>query len=213
METDTTFKPITEPIAPLSYVKRRVKQLGAVLLLLVVYLSWQLWDIDHVGYADDGSKADCAIVLGAAAYHKKPSPVFKARIDHALKLYQEGRVGKILLTGGFGKNAQYAESEVAYQYCKKRGVKEQDLLLEKESATTEQNIIQAERVMQKNGLETALIVSDPWHLKRALAMASKHQLSAKGSATLTSMYRSDQSRWTFQLRELYYLHVWRLAAE
>lgn len=194
-------------------VKRRIAQLIVLMLLLCFYIGWQLWDIGHVGHSDDGSKADCAIVLGAAAYHNKPSPVFQARIDHAVKLYKEGRVEKILLTGGFGKNAEYSESEVAYKYCIEQGVKEADLLLEKKSETTEQNIIQAEIIMEEKGLDSALLVSDPWHLKRALAMAGKHDVSAKPSATQTSMYRSDKNRWTFQIKELYYLHVWRLAGE
>lgn len=182
-------------------------------ICLLVYASWQAWDINRVGYSDDGSHADCAIVLGAAAYHKKPSPVFKARIDHAIKLYKNGRVDKVLLTGGFGKNAEFSESEVAYEYCKANGIPQKDILLEKKSQTTEQNIIEAQKVMQKEGFKNALIVSDPWHLKRSLAMTAKHHLSAKPSATQTSMYRSEKSQWQFLLREMYYLQVWRLAGE
>lgn len=192
---------------------RRVKWLSVFLLLLFFYASWQVWDINRIGFSDDESNADCAIVLGAAAYHTKPSPVFQARIDHAIKLYKEGRVGKILLTGGYGKNAEFSESEVALKYCKKRGVPERDILIEKESQTTEQNIIEAEMVMRQRGLKSALLVSDPWHLKRALAMAQKHGVEAEPSATQTSMYRSEKTQWGFLLRELYYLHVWRLACE
>ena len=192
---------------------RRVKWLSVSLLLLFCYASWQAWDINRVGYSDDGSKADCAIVLGAAAYHTKPSPVFQSRIDHAIKLYKEGRVAKILLTGGYGKNAKFSESEVALEYCKKCGVPSSDILIEKESQTTEQNIIEADKVMHQKGLNSALLVSDPWHLKRALAMTRKHGLDALPSATQTSMYRSGKNQWGFLLRELYYLHVWRLAGE
>lgn len=192
---------------------RRLRWISTLAICLLIYAGWQAWDINRVGYSDDGSKADCAIVLGAAAYHKKPSPVFQARIDHAIKLYKAGRVEKVLLTGGYGKNAEFAESEVAYQYCKANGVPEKDILLEKKSQTTEQNIIEAEKVMQQEGFENALIVSDPWHLKRALAMTAKHDVSAKPSATKTSMYRSEKSQWQFLLREMYYLHIWRLAGE
>jgi uncharacterized SAM-binding protein YcdF (DUF218 family) len=189
-------------------------KLAAVLCLVcLAYVVWQAWDINHVGYSDDGSAADCAIVLGAAAYHKKPSPVFKARIDHAIKLYREGRVGRILLTGGYGKNAEFAESEVAYAYCVAEGVPEEDILLEKKSQTTEQNLIEAKPLMEAQGMKTALLVSDPWHLKRGLAIAKKHGVSAKPSATRTSMYRSELSQWKFLLREMYYLHVWRLVGE
>ncbi|MFC4991857.1 YdcF family protein [Rubritalea tangerina] len=192
---------------------RRLKWLSLAVVLAFGYVIWQLWDINRVGFSDDGGEADCAIVLGAAAYHKKPSPVFQARIDHAIKLYKDGRVSKVLLTGGFGENAQFAESEVALEYCKKMGVPERDLLIEKQSQTTEQNIIEAQQVMQQEELDSALIVSDPWHLKRALAMTRKHDLEASGSATRTSMYRSEKSKWGFLMRELYYLHIWRLAGE
>lgn len=184
-----------------------------VAVLLTVYITWQAWDINHVGYSDDGASADCAIVLGAAAYHTKPSPVFKARIDHAIKLYQEGRVNVVLLTGGYGKNAPFAESEVAYNYCVSNGVPRERILLEKNSQTTEQNIIEAKKLMNSSGLKTALIVSDPWHLKRGLAISKKHGVSAKPSATRTSMYRSEKSQWQFLLREMYYIHLWRLAGE
>lgn len=178
-----------------------------------MYLGWQVWSIDRFGHDDDGGRADCAIVLGAAAYFNKPSPVFQARIDHAVKLYREGRVDKIILTGGYGRDAEFAESEVAYAYCQKMGVPEEVLFLEKSSKTTEQNLIQAGMLMEREGLKDALLVSDPWHLKRAAAMAAKHGISSKPSATTTSMYRSAESRWGFLLRELYYIHVWRLAGE
>jgi uncharacterized SAM-binding protein YcdF (DUF218 family) len=153
---------------------RRLKIVALIFVVLAAYVGWQAWSINHIGYTDDGSTADCAIVLGAAAYHKKPSPVFQARIDHAIKLYQEGRVKVILLTGGYGKNAEFSESEVAYQYCLEKGVPERAILLEKKSLTTEQNLIEAEKLMEQSKVSTALLVSDPWHLKRALAIASKH---------------------------------------
>lgn len=192
---------------------RRFKVAAFVLILFTAYVGWQAWSINYIGYSDDGGKADCAIVLGAAAYHKKPSPVFQARIDHAIKLYKEGRVKTILLTGGYGKNAEFSESEVAHDYCVANGVPEDAILLEKKSLTTEQNIIEAEKLMYERRLRSALLVSDPWHLKRALAIADKYEVSAKASATRTSMYRSEKSQWTFLLREMYNLHLWRFVGE
>lgn len=205
---------VSEGIEKLEGGQRKwLKRVAIFAGILLGYLGWQLWDIDRFGHHDEGGSADCAIVLGAAAYYNRPSPVFRARIDHAVKLYREGRVEKILLTGGFGKDAEYAESEVAYQYCLEKGVPEKDLLLEDTSKTTEQNLIQAARVMEANGLETALLVSDPWHLKRAAAMARKHGIKSAVSATETTMYRSASSRWGFLWRELYHIHVWRFAGE
>lgn len=178
-------------------------------ILLTAYSGWQMWNIHRFGHEDDGSKADCAIVLGAAAYHDKPSPVLKARLDHAISLYKSGRVGAILLTGGFGKGADYAESEVALNYCLKQGVPKKDLFLETNSKTTEQNIMEANKMMSESGFQNALIVSDPWHLKRACDMAAHYGFDAKPSATKNSRYKSDESKINFIWREFYKLHLWR----
>lgn len=189
--------------------RKWLKRVLLVLAVFCIYACWQVWDIHRYGHSDDGSHADCAVVLGAAAYHNKPSPVFQARIDHAIKLYKEGRVDKVILTGGFGKDAQFAESEVAYNYCVKNGIPERDLYKETKSKTTQQNIIQAKAIMKLHGLDSALLVSDPWHLKRAHGIAEKYDLPNKPSATLTTMYKSDESKLKFLLREFYYIHVWR----
>ena len=76
----------------------------ATLLLLLIYSAWQLWDIERVGNLDQNEKADCAIVLGAAAWHNKPSPVLKERLNHAIGLYKTDRVRALVLTGGYGKD-------------------------------------------------------------------------------------------------------------
>ncbi|MFC5050716.1 YdcF family protein [Rubritalea spongiae] len=193
--------------------RRRLKIGALILVLLLAYMGWQAWSIHHIGYSDDGSNADCAIVLGAAAYHTKPSPVFQARIDHAIELYKDGRVKSLVLTGGYGKDAEFSESEVAYDYCVENGIPERDLFIEKKSQTTEQNIMEAQKLMRAENFDNALLVSDPWHLKRALAMAKKHDVEAKPSATRTTMYRSEKSQWQFLLREMYHIHVWRLVGE
>ena len=81
-----------------------------------LYFSWQAVSIHPYGFRDDGRSADCAIVLGTAAWHNKPSPVFEERLNHAIKLYEDGRVKALVLTGGFGTNAPKSESQVAKTY-------------------------------------------------------------------------------------------------
>jgi len=187
--------------------RTRTKSIALLLLLYLAYSGWQLWDIHRFGHSDDGSTADCAIVLGAAAWHNKPSPVFEARIDHAIKLYKQGRVNKLILTGGHGKGAQYAESEVAQSYCHQQGIPLQDLIIETQSNTTSQNFAEAKKLMRLQKLNNALIVSDPWHLKRAQSLANLRGLQAKPSATETSRYQSIGSKLSFLLREYLYLHM------
>lgn len=178
-------------------------------LLLASYTVWQMWEINRFGHIDDGSSADCAIVLGAAAYHQKPSPVLKERINHAILLLKTNRVKAIILTGGYGENAEYAESEVARKYCLENGVLPHQVHIETSSQTTKENIIEAKKIMDDQGFKTALIVSDPWHLKRAHNIAKHYDVSAKVSATKTSLYTSDKIQLKSLCKEFFNIHLWR----
>lgn len=177
---------------------------------LLAYLCWQAWSIHRFGFSDRGQTADCAIVLGAAAYHDRPSPVLKERINHAITLYKSGRVPRIILTGGFGKGAPYAESEVALEYCVKKGVPREALLHETNSHTTYQNLREAKVHLDAHSWSSALVVSDPWHLKRAVAMARRLGVEAHPSGTLSTRFESPKAQLHFVLRELYFYHQFLL---
>jgi uncharacterized SAM-binding protein YcdF (DUF218 family) len=186
--------------------KKNLRIFLGVTLALLAYLTLQAVSIHRFGFSDDGRSADCAIVLGAAAYHNKPSPVFTERINQGIRLYQEERVKFIILTGGFGDGAPFAESEVALDYCLDQGVPREALLLETKSKHTQENLKEAKLVMDERGWKTALVVSDPWHLKRALAMAHSKGIDAQPSGTTSSRYESPKARAGFLLRELYFYH-------
>lgn len=180
-----------------------------VCVLGACYSAWQMWDINRFGHDDDGTAADCGIVLGAAAWHDKPSPVFKERINHAILLLKQKRIKGIILTGGYGDKAEYAESVVARDYCLKNGVLPEQIHIEITSQTTEQNITEASKIMIGQGFQTALIISDPWHLKRACKIAKHYGIEAKPSATRTSLYISEKSKSQFIWREFKFIHFWR----
>ena len=186
--------------------KKNLRIFLGVTLALLAYLTLQAVSIHRFGFSDDGRSADCAIVLGAAAYHNKPSPVFTERINQGIRLYQEERVKFIILTGGFGDGAPFAESEVALDYCLDQGVPREALPLETKSKHTQENLKEAKLVMDERGWKTALVVSDPWHLKRALAMAHSKGIDAQPSGTTSSRYESPKARAGFLLRELYFYH-------
>lgn len=173
---------------------------------LVLYLIGQVIAISRYGFQDDGQNADCAIVLGGAAWHNKPSPVFKERLNHAIKLYLEGRVGALVLTGGKGAGAPYSEGEVARDYCLERNIPEHALFMEGHSTTTIQNLEEAGKILAKQNFRSALVVSDPWHLKRGVLIARRLGLEASPSGTRTSRFKSLKSRTHFALRELYLYH-------
>jgi uncharacterized SAM-binding protein YcdF (DUF218 family) len=186
-------------------VKRFAKRAGATAgLLLLVWLSVLAVQISAAGVATRTEEADVAIVLGAAVYGDRPSPVFEERIKHGIALYREGKVRVLLFTGGYGEGAPSAEAQVARRYAIAKGVPSGDILIETVSHTTRGNLVQARGVMLANGLRSALIVSDPLHMKRALRMASDLGIEAHAAPTPTSRYRSWHSKAGFLLRELYF---------
>ena len=205
--TETEGPSPDAPVRAPRWKKRVVRIVLLTMLAAVVYTGWQTLSIHSYGFRDDGRKADCAIVLGTAAWHNKPSPVFEERLNHAIKLYQEGRVKALVLTGGRGKGAPFAEAQVAYDYCVKQGVPKTALFREAESRTTTENLSGAKEVLDREGLKSALIVSDPWHLKRGVLIAKRQGIDASQSGTKTTRFESFRSRTSFLLRELYLYHV------
>jgi len=148
--------------------------------------------------------AQAAIVLGAAVRGNQPSPVFAERINHGITIYRAGQVRTLLFTGGIGQGKQIAESEAAKQYAMARGVPVSDILTEAESHTTDENLRFAKRVAEQHHLLSFLIVSDPLHMKRAMAMAHDLGLQALPSPTPTTRYRTLQSQLGFLAHETYF---------
>lgn len=172
------------------------------LLWLCAVAGYIVW----VGERDQAAAADVIIVLGAAAYDARPSPVFEERIRHGIDLYQRGLASRIIFTGGFGTGARFSESQVAQRYALRRGVPAQAILIETQSRTTRQNLQHAAALMGENHLRRAIIVSDPLHMARALRLARELQIDALGSSTPTSRFRSFDTRWRFLLQEVYFFH-------
>lgn len=182
----------------------RTWALGGVLLLLWLFaLAVQ---IVAAGRPSPARRSDAAIVLGAAAYDARPSPVFEERIRHAVRLHRFATVRKLLFTGGYGPGARHAEASVGRRYALNHGVPAADILTETTSRTTHGNLVEARRVMRRHRLRTALIVSDPLHLKRALRMVDDLGIDATGTPTPTSRFRTWRTKTGFLLRELYFFH-------
>lgn len=117
--------------------------------------------------------ADAILVLGAAQYNGRPSPVLKARLDHALDLYREGWAPRLIFTGGVGAGDTLSEGEVARRYAVEAGVPDSAILVDREGATSAASVDAAAVLMKANGLETALIVSDSYHMLRLVLLARR----------------------------------------
>jgi uncharacterized SAM-binding protein YcdF (DUF218 family) len=175
-----------------------------LLLLLVLWLWFLAIQIYHYSRESYSQPADVAIVLGAAVWNERPSPVFEERIKHAIDLYKSESVQAIIFTGGIGKGDRSAESQVAREYAILHGVPAEHVYYETRSRTTRENLQEAKRILDQRNLPNVVIVSDPLHMKRAVAIARDLGIAAQPSPTPTSRYRTWQSRLGFLLRETYY---------
>lgn len=185
--------------------------LRRLLVLLLLWLCGVALYIMHIGarddVADDGIRTDAIIVLGAAAYDARPSPVFEERIRHGIDLYKRGLAPMLIFTGGFGGNgARFAESQVGRRYALRHDVPDDAIMIETVSRNTRENLSEAATLMRQRELGRAVVVSDPLHMSRALRICGEVGIACLGSPTPTSRYRSFDTRWRFLLNEVYFFH-------
>lgn len=191
--------------------RRRWRWLRRLLLLTLLWLGGVALYIVLVGArdeaADDDVRADAIVVLGAAAYDARPSPVFEERLRHGIDLYKRGLAPTLIFTGGFGgTGARFAESQVGRRYALRNGVPDRAILIETVSHNTRENLGQAAALMAPRKLTRAIVVSDPLHLSRALRICRDIGIDCLGSPTPTTRYRSFATRWRFLLNEVYFFH-------
>jgi len=189
-------------------VKRRLPfAAGALVLWLGAVAAWIAVGPEVTGK----ERGETAVVLGAAVIADKPSPVYAARLDHAARLYREGRAARVLVTGGRSPEDKVSEATAGAAYLNARGVPTEAILIEDRSHTTRQNLANAAEVLEPMRTKPVLIVSDPLHMRRAMAMAAAEEFDAQPSPTLTTRYRSLGTQLPFLAREVWFMHVFWLA--
>ena len=174
------------------------------LLLILGYVLFHGASIWQYAGVDETRQADAAIVLGAAADESGPSPVFRERINHGVWLYQQGYVKTLILTGGTAEGNNRSDAAIGAAYAVEQGMPPEALLLEETSTITEENLKNTAELMEREGLSTALIVSDPLHMKRAMLLAQDASLTAYTSPTPTTRYQSLWPKLKFWGRELFF---------
>lgn len=180
--------------------------------MVLAFWLWCAWQVYDAAQLNHDAHGDVAIVLGAAAWGKKPSPVFRERINHALTLYQTQRVEKLMFTGGTPKVGYPSEAEVGRKFAMKQGVPANDIVFETQSKDTFQNLVNARTLMRRHRLQTAVLVSDPYHMARARAMAQDLGMNVVLSPTPTSRFSqaSATTQQKFFLQESHALFLYRL---
>jgi uncharacterized SAM-binding protein YcdF (DUF218 family) len=173
-------------------------------VLLVAGLIWglNLLAVYLFGLRNEARPADAIVVLGAAQYQGKPSPVLQARLDHAIALYRDSIAPALILTGGVGVGDTLSEAEVGRRYAMKAGVPRGRILIEQAGISTEQSMRTVARLMHGRGMHSAVMVSDPFHMLRLRILARRLGIQAYSSPTRTSPIREgSEAEWKFVLRE------------
>lgn len=182
----------------------------SICLLLVFFFIFNAITIIRYSHNDQARAADCAVVAGAGVEGEWPSPVFQARLNHAITLYQRGLVHVLILTGGFSAQARLSDAEIARRYVVAKGIPYDAVVIEEHSRVTRENIRYAKQLMQHHRLRTALIVSDPLHMRRLMAIVEDNGLSAWPSPTPTTRYTSWGAQSHFLLSETLWFSGYRL---
>ena len=135
---------------------------------------------------DQRRPADAIVVLGAAQYNGRPSPVLRARLDHALGLYREGYAPLIVVTGGVGRGDTTSEAHVGQRYLVAREVPADDVVAQPVGRSTRTSMTAVGDWLRGRGLRRVLLVSDPFHMFRLRLEARRTELEAYTSPTESS---------------------------
>jgi uncharacterized SAM-binding protein YcdF (DUF218 family) len=188
--------------------KRILGALGslAVVCALVYWLMGTAAEIERQSSLDEAKQADIIIVLGAAEYRGRPSPVFEARLNHALILYLRKMAPRVLTTGGKGGDPSFTEGDVGREYLSRHGVPSEAILVEPEGESTVHSTSAAAEIMRKNGLSSCIVVSDGYHIFRVKKMLSARGIQVYGSPRPS---RIPESRWLYFRQAIGY-GLWRV---
>src|SRR5690606_23574087 len=168
----------------------------------LVFLAWALaalavwvW-----GRRDAARPSDAIVVLGAAQYSGRPSPVLKARLDHGIALWKEGIAPVLVLTGGTGDGDTTSEAAVGRRYAMRAGVPLDAILVEAQGRTTVESLRAVAAMAEQHEFRSVVLVSDPFHMLRVHLLARRYGLDATTSPTRTSPI-SERSEWSYVIGE------------
>jgi uncharacterized SAM-binding protein YcdF (DUF218 family) len=160
--------------------------LGLLLLAAAIGYTVALVMVLVVSQQDERRPVDAIIVLGAAQYNGRPSPVLRARLDHALGLYRDGLAPVVVVTGGVGLGDTTSEALVGKRYLAAHGIPITALIAQPQGRTTMASMTAVAQWLRRRGLQRVLLVSDPFHMFRLRLEARRTALEAYTSPTESS---------------------------
>lgn len=191
---------------------RKKTVLWALVGLVVFYICYNAVRVAREYGRDESRKADAIVVFGAAEYAGRPSPIFKARLDHAHHLYKQGLAPIVITTGGNrgGEEDAFTEGGVGRDYLVAQGVPASAVIAETQSSDTSDSAERVGAIMKTNKLRTCLAVSDPYHIHRIKVMLAAEDVTAYGAPRPLAKPVSAPARGALYLREVLSLTLWRL---
>lgn len=181
-----------------------------VTILFPAYLFYVAKHIEWQSSRDEAHSADVIIVLGAAEYRGHPSPVLKARLNHALFLYSSGLAPYLMTTGGAGGDPQFTEGEVGRGYLTQRGVPSEAILVEPEGNTTNQSLEAATEIMRRMNFYSCIVVSDGYHIFRVKRILERRGIRVYGSPRPTAVALSQKKMTWLYFRQAVGFCLWQL---
>lgn len=169
-------------------------------------------EIRRQSVVDEARPADVIVVLGAAEYRGRPSPVLEARLNHALFLYLQNMAPRILTTGGAGGDPTFTEGGVAHAYLSRHGVPAEAILVESEGESTVHSIAVAAEIMQRMNLRSCIVVSDGYHIYRVKKMLEERGLKVYGSPRPEDRHPEPgdwRQQWVYMRQAVAY-GLWRI---
>lgn len=166
--------------------KTLITFLIAAFIIFFTFFAWLFVQIEFTASLDLATNADAIVVLGAASYAGNPSPVFKARLEHAAELFQKKLAPIIITTGGIYAGEAISEGATGKKFLEEIGIPADQILAEENSETTKQNLTRIAEIAKERNLSKIILVSDPFHMYRAVRIAEDLGLSAFPSPTRKS---------------------------
>ena len=166
-------------------------------------------DIRRQSMVDEVHPADVIVVLGAAEYRGRPSPVLEARLNHALFLYLQHMAPRILTTGGSGGDPTFTEGEVSRAYLSRHNVPSEAIIAETEGSSTVESTVAASEIMRRMNLKSCIVVSDGYHIFRVKKMLEARGMKVYGSPRPSVPPGGWREQWLYWRQASGYL-LWRM---
>ncbi|HKR95632.1 MAG TPA: YdcF family protein [Candidatus Angelobacter sp.] len=186
------------------------KWLWLLVLVPVIFAAVVYWRILDQSEKNEARPADAIVVFGAAEYDGRPSPVYKARLDHAAQLYHRGLASIVIITGGSGHDPLFSEGVVGREYLKTLGIPDSQLIAETQSPDTAESARRVAIIMSANNLHSCLAVSDGYHIFRIKQMLGREGVIVYGAPRPNSRPQTFWKRQESVWHEIGSYTVWLL---